>query len=73
MRACLTNRAALHPLCAVVTLQFYSVSPYLEEHPEYADAEGTAPLFGTNMAYLIHGEDGAKFYFVKGAFNEIKF
>jgi len=55
------------------SIQFYSVSPYLEEHPEYADAEGTAPLFGTNMAYLIHGEDGAKFYFVKGAFNEIKF
>ena len=52
--------------------QFYSVSPYLDEFPEYADAEGTAPLFGANMAYLLHNEHGARFYFVKGAFNAMK-
>jgi hypothetical protein len=53
-------------------LQFFSVSPYLDEHPEYAEADGAAPLFGANMAYLLHNEAGARFYFVKGAFNETK-
>jgi len=55
------------------SIQFFSVSPYLEEHPEYPEADGSAPLFAANMAYLIDGEEGAKFYFVKGAFNETKF
>ena len=54
-------------------MQFYAVSPYLEEHPEYPDEDGSAPLLAANMAYLIDNEHGARFYFVKGAFNMTKF
>jgi hypothetical protein len=48
------------------------VSPYLDEHPEYPEADGSAPLYGANLAYLLHNEEGAKFYFVRGAFTETK-
>lgn len=53
--------------------QFYTVSPFLEEHPEYPEEDGSAPLFAANMAYLIDNGETKRFYFVKGAFNMSKF
>ncbi len=49
------------------------MSPYLEERPEFAVDGCDAPLFAANMAYLLHNEAGARFYFVRGAFTESKF
>jgi hypothetical protein len=58
------------------SLQFYSVAQYVDDFPEYAtkseEGEDVNPTFGANMAYLLHNEDGARFYFVKGAFSMMK-
>ena len=66
-------RTPLHSLCVCLAPQFYAVSPYLEERPEYPEEDGSAPLFAANMAYLLNNEDGARFFFVKGAFTSSKF
>eukprot|EP00353_Schmidingerella_taraikaensis_P003807 CAMPEP_0185569436 /NCGR_PEP_ID=MMETSP0434-20130131/2057_1 /TAXON_ID=626734 ORGANISM="Favella taraikaensis, Strain Fe Narragansett Bay" /NCGR_SAMPLE_ID=MMETSP0434 /ASSEMBLY_ACC=CAM_ASM_000379 /LENGTH=188 /DNA_ID=CAMNT_0028184217 /DNA_START=26 /DNA_END=592 /DNA_ORIENTATION=+ len=50
------------------SLQFFSLSPYIDEYPEYPDEDGDPATFGANMAYLLYNEHGARFYFVGGAF-----
>ncbi len=71
--ALLKGRCVNSTLALFLPAQFYSVSPYLEDHPEYPEEDGSAPLFAANMAYLLHNEAGARFYFVRGAFTESKF
>lgn len=54
------------------SLQFYSLSPYIDTYDEYPDEDGDGSVFGANMAYLLYNEEGARFYFVGGAFQEEK-
>ena len=54
------------------SLQFFSIPTYIDDYEEYPDEDGDASTFGCNMAYLLHNEKGARFYFVRGCFTETK-
>eukprot|EP00353_Schmidingerella_taraikaensis_P004273 CAMPEP_0185581740 /NCGR_PEP_ID=MMETSP0434-20130131/18865_1 /TAXON_ID=626734 ORGANISM="Favella taraikaensis, Strain Fe Narragansett Bay" /NCGR_SAMPLE_ID=MMETSP0434 /ASSEMBLY_ACC=CAM_ASM_000379 /LENGTH=187 /DNA_ID=CAMNT_0028200353 /DNA_START=35 /DNA_END=598 /DNA_ORIENTATION=+ len=54
------------------SLQFFSIPTYVDTYDEYPDEEGDGSVFGANMMMLLYNEEGARCYFVKGAFNVMK-